>query len=280
MNSISFACPFCSGVFQVDQQQASSQVYCPHCEKVIDLPMQFSDNESSQSTPTPDVATSPSNSTSNKKRTSKKPRGSQVSGNKDLFPPGYVPESTTSEPTDSKPASATVPANPPQPVASTSSTATSETTPSEPPARPSKPPGAQLPRPTGTPKVPSGSAQEALLPPGVTPGSTGTPITPASNLPPTDHLLPPGVSAGHPKGDLFSGIDADSNATMDGSADEPHTPQIALLDPVKTVEKRGQEIELKQRTPEEKIQWKLRKNMMLWISGILILLITLYVMKN
>jgi len=119
-----------------------------------------------------------------------------------------------------------------------------------------------------------------LLPPGVTPGSTGTTITPASSLPPTDHLLPPAVSAGHPKADLFSGIDVGSNATMDDSADEPHTPQIALLDPVKTVEKRGQEIELKQRTPEEKIQWKIRKNMILWISGILILLITLYVMKN
>ncbi|MFP6620664.1 MAG: hypothetical protein VB877_15065 [Pirellulaceae bacterium] len=101
-----------------------------------------------------------------------------------------------------------------------------------------------------------------------------------SSLPSTDHLLPAAVSAGAPKDDLFSGIDAGNKATMDGSSEEHQTPQIALLEPVKTVEKHGQEIELKQRTPEEKLRWKLRKNLVLWISGILILLITLYVMKN
>ncbi len=278
MNPISFACPFCSGVFQVDQQQAATQVYCPHCEKVIDLPTQL--EESLPSTTTPDPASSKPGSTSNKQRASRKKPVPQSPDNKNLFPPGYVPDSPPTPLADSQSTSTAPPEEPPEPVASTSPSVPDTKPTSEPTTRHSDPPGAALPRPTGASTSPSKSAAEALLPPGVTSQSSGSPNTTDNSLPSTDHLLPPAVSAGESKEDLFSGIDAGSHATLDNSAEEPHTPQIALLDPVKTVEKHGQEIELKQRTPEEKIRWKLRKNLVLWISGILILLITLYVMKN
>jgi len=278
MNPISFACPFCSGVFQVDQQQAATQVYCPHCEKVIDLPRQL--NESLPNTTTPAPARSKPGSTSRKRRTSKKKSGYQSPENKNLFPPGYVPDSPA-PPVAGSPSTPTAPPEePPEPVASTSPSVPDTKPTSEPTTRHPDPPGAALPRPTAASTIPSKSAAEALLPPGATSPSTGSPITPENSLPSTDHLLPPAVSAGESKEDLFSGIDTGSPATLDNSSEEPHTPQIALLDPVKTVEKHGQEIELKQRTPEEKIRWKLRKNLVLWISGILILLITLYVMKN
>ena len=278
MNPISFACPFCSGVFQVDQQQAATQVYCPHCEKVIDLPKQL--GEASPEKLEAGPAGSEPGSTSKKKRVAKKKPVPQSPDNKNLFPPGYTPESSTDSTPDSKPTSTTLPEESSQPVTSASSSVppnkpTLESTTHHPDS-----PGAELPRPTGTSKMPSKPAAEALLPPGVTSQATGSPNTPDNSLPSTDHLLPPAVSAGERKDDIFSGIDAGPHTPLDESAEEPHTPQIALLDPVKTVEKHGQEIELKQRTPEEKIRWRLRKNLVLWISGILILLITLYVMKK
>ena len=278
MNPISFACPFCSGVFQVDQQQAATQVYCPHCEKVIDLPKQL--GETSPETPGSGSARSEPGSTSKKQRASKKKSVPQSPDNKNLFPPGYTPESSTIPVPDSKPTSTTLRKESSQPVSSTSPSVAPDKTASESTTRHSDLPGAELPRPTGASKMPSKPAAEALLPPGVTSQAAGSPNTPENSLPSTDHLLPPAVSASETKDDLFSGIDAGPHATRDDSSEEPHTPQIALLDPVKTVEKHGQEIELKQRTPEEKIRWRLRKNLVLWISGILILLITLYVMKK
>jgi hypothetical protein len=277
MNSISFACPSCSGVFQVAPQQNSSQVYCPHCEKVIDLPTQATHNEAPQGTPTSDIPEP--NSKTKKRRASKKPQAPETNDTKDLFPPGYVAESSTTAPADPKPVPATLPNNPTTSVTPTSSTSTRNPTTSKPAANLSEP-GAELPRPTNSQAVQSTSATDSLLPPGISDGSTASSNSPVSSLPSTDHLLPPAVSAGEPKDDLFSGIDSGNNATMDGSSEEHQTPQIALLEPVRTVEKHGQEIELKQRTPEEKLRWKLRKNLVLWISGILILLITLYVMKN
>ena len=278
MNPISFACPFCSGVFQVDQQQAATQVYCPHCEKVIDLPKQL--GETLPETPGPGPASSEPGSTSKKQRASKKKSVPRSPDNKNLFPPGYTPESSTAPAPESKPTSTTLPGESSQPVTSTSPSVTPNKTTSETATRHSDPPGAELPRPNGASKMPAKPAAEALLPPGVTSQTTGLPNTPENSMPSTDHLLPHAVSAGEPKDDIFSGIDAGPHATLDDSAEEPHTPQIAFLEPVKTVEKHGQEIELKQRTPEEKIRWRLRKNLVLWISGILILLITLYVMKK
>ena len=280
MNSISFACPFCSGVFQVAPQQESSQVYCPHCEKVIDLPTQVTGNESTQSVPNSDTPGSTSNSETKKRRASRKTSTPETKTNKDLFPPGYVAESSTTAAADPTPAPASLPSDAPTPVASTSSTSPRNSSTPKPTPNLSKPPGGELPRPTGAQSVQSGPATESLLPPGVTSGSTTSTTSPVSNLPSTDHLLPSAVSAGEPKDDLFSGIDAGNKASMEGLPEEHQTPQIALLEPVKTVEKGGREIELKQRTPEEKLQWKLRKNLVLWISGILILLITLYVMKS
>ena len=280
MNSISFACPSCSGVFQVNPQQNSSQVYCPHCEKVIDLPTQFTGNETPQGTPTSIIPGSTSKSKTKKRHASKKPQVPETNGTKDLFPPGYVAESSTTASADPKPAPATLPSEPSTPITSTSSTSTRNPPTSKPAPNLSGPPDAELPRPTDSQAIQSTSATESLLPPGVNNSSTASATSPVSSLPSTDHLLPPAVSAGEPKDDLFSGIDPGNNATMDGLSEEHQTPQIALLEPVTTVEKRGQEIELKKRTPEEKMRWKLRKNLVLWISGILILLITLYVMKN
>ncbi len=279
MNSISFACPLCSGVFQIDTQQEASQVYCPHCSEIIDIPRQDASSNKSEPSSTTSSSGSEKKSKRPRKRSRKKSASPVAANNTDLFPPGHVPASPTAEPQDNNIAPSTTAA---------SATETAPESSSETPAT------SQLPQPTVEQPATSESdpqAVESLLPPGVNAGSTNQTAsagTSSANISPTgksatvDHLLPASVAASEPSSSVenpFASIDlpgTDGTSLAAGG----DTPQIALLEPVKTVAVRGQEFELKQRTPEEKSQWRRRKNMVMWISGILILLGTLFTMKR
>ena len=298
MNSISFACPLCSGVFQIDTQQESSQVYCPHCSEIIDIPKQDTRSNTSESSSTTSSPESEKKSKRPRKRSRNKSASPAAPNNTDLFPPGYVPDSPAVEPPDNSMPTSTTAASPAETVETPS--------PAEPPTAPTKPTEAgqepspstssasQLPQPTVEQPVTAQSdpqAVESLLPPGVGAGSPSQEApasTPSADISPTgksatvEHLLPASVAAANPSSsaeDPFAGIDL-SAADGTSLASDSNTPQIALLEPVKTVAVRGQEFELKQRTPEEKSQWRRRKNLVMWISGISILLGTLFAMKR
>ena len=250
MNSISFACPLCSGVFQIDTQQEASQVYCPHCNQIIDIPSQDASEEPSKKS----TSVSTSEAQSKPKRPRKrppKPAAPVTANNADLFPPGYVPESAaTKEPEPVTPEPVT-----PEPV-------------------------------TPEPVTPEPEGVAALLPPGVNAGSTEQPASPGATSEASsvsgksatvDHLLPTSVAASSPE-NAFTGIEVPG--IDDSLGENRETPQIALLEPVKMVTLRGKEVELKQRTPEEKLRWRRRKNIVMWTSGILLLLGTLFAMTR
>jgi len=297
MNSISFACPLCSGVFQIDTQQESSQVYCPHCSEIIDIPKQDPLSNKSESSSTTSSSKSEKKSKRPRKRSRKKSAPAVLPNNTDLFPPGYVPDSAAAEPPDSGSPTSTTAANAARTIETPSpaETPTTETKPTE--AAPGPSPltssASQLPQPTVEQPVAAQSdpqAVESLLPPGVSagspsqeaPASTPADISPTGKSATVEHLLPTSVAAAKPSSsgeDPFADIDL-SAADGTSLASDRNTPQIALLEPVKTVAVRGQEFELKQRTPEQKSQWRRRKNLVMWISGISILLGTLFAMKR
>ena len=240
MNSISFACPLCSGVFQIDTQQEASQVYCPHCNNIIDIPSQDVLNEQNKKSSTASPSEPQTKPQRPRKRRKKKSPAPVPTNNVDLFPPGYVPDSAATEATNNVPEPAT-------------------------------------PEPEGI---------EAQLPPGVHAGATGQPAATdpsAETSPPTgksatvDHLLPASVAASTPE-NRFAGIEVPGIGDSLEAGSE--TPQIALLEPVKMVAVRGKDVEIKQRTPEEKLRWRRRKNILMWTTGILILLGTLFAMTR
>jgi len=270
MNSISFACPLCSGVFQIDTQQEASQVYCPHCNKIIDIPSQEALNEQNKTSPTASPSEPQTKPQRPRKRRKKKSPAPVPTNNVDLFPPGYVPDSAATEATSNVPEPATPEPATPEPA--TPEPATPE------PATPEPA--------TPEPATPEPAGIEALLPPGVNAGATGQPAAtdPSSETsPPTgksatvDHLLPASVAASTPE-NRFAGIEVPGIGDSLEAGSE--TPQIALLEPVKMVAVRGKEVELKQRTPEEKLRWRRRKNILMWTTGILILLGTLFAMTR
>ena len=54
---------------------------------------------------------------------------------------------------------------------------------------------------------------------------------------------------------------------------------VSLRDPVKTVVHGGEEMELHQLTSEERAARRFRRNLIVWTIGIIILIVTMYLMR-
>lgn len=143
------------------------------------------------------------------------------------------------------------------------------------------PPGAEAPVPV--------AADDSLLPPGADTAPVATESASSASRATTrlaDDLLPPGAEAA-PTGPLKQVAlptagkpDEPRGKTADGSILIPTADggQVAVREPVKTVSAHGEEVELRQRTPEERAARRFRKNLIIWTFGILLVGITMYVL--
>lgn len=301
MNSISFACSACSGVFQVETEQKAPQVLCPHCGEVVDLPEDCSNDNSNDGPAVPKRSKTATDPSGRKRRSQKKTPAPSALDNNHLYPPGYTPTSSTADSAanDTRTARPTVPSGEPvitdeltKTARNSTSRVDSESTANRPASL--NPTSGKEPLPTTdqtTSASPDNQSVESLLPPGVdtsTPREDPNSSSPSQSIPspdnPTtsDHLLPPAVSAANESeaatgNNLFMGFDLVDGTGTPSDLDSS-LPRMALREPVKVAHKGNQEIELQQSTPEQKLRWKRRKNLVMWIGGILILLITLLVM--
>ena len=304
MNPTSFSCPHCSGVFQTDTEQPAVQVLCPHCDEMVDLPNQSSSNPDTAADSAPDKSASEENPGKRKRRSRKKSSAPGTMDDNHLFPPGYVPESVaekSTESADKPPPSMTtsadnVPDRTPQQAATVKPDAVQTDTqhadmlpaPVKPVVDPSPEPVVDQPAEPLAHRQPD----DSLLPPTIhstsanqLPHSSSDPesVPSATNPQTADHLLPPSVADSHKDPTtttetLFTGIDIPNTS---GPTDlDIDAPRMVFREPVKVAVKGNQEVELKQRTAEERQQWKHRKNLVLWITGILIVLITMLVMAQ
>ncbi|HIN95039.1 MAG TPA: hypothetical protein EYN03_05290 [Planctomycetes bacterium] len=240
-------------------------------------------------------------SSGRKRRSQKKTPAPSALDNNHLYPPGYTPTSSAADSAanDTRTARPTVPSGEPvitdeltKTARNSTSRVDSESTANRPASL--NPTSGKEPLPTTdqtTSASPDNQSVESLLPPGVdtsTPREDPNSSSPSQSIPspdnPTtsDHLLPPAVSAANESeaatGDnLFMGFDLVDGTGTPSDLDSS-LPRMALREPVKVAHKGNQEIELQQSTPEQKLRWKRRKNLVMWIGGILILLITLLVM--
>ncbi|MCA9155207.1 MAG: hypothetical protein KDA38_10495 [Planctomycetales bacterium] len=143
------------------------------------------------------------------------------------------------------------------------------------------PPGAETPVPA--------AADDSLLPPGADTAPVATAATPSASRPTNrvaDDLLPPGAEE-VPAGPLKQVVlptagkpDEPRGKAADGSILIPTADggQVAVREPVKTISAHGEEVELRQRTPEERAARRFRKNLVIWTLGILLVGITMYIL--
>ena len=160
-------------------------------------------------------------------------------------------------------------------------------------------------RPQGQERPISGpSGQRPVAPVGQTPGPTGAPKTTAGPLPmstpkPVPKGASPGDAARSPGGGAASGgtttpgrtpvpISSTSGATVaarrpSGEGGSLVIPTedggfVTLRDPVKTVGDGDEMIELQSLPPEEREKRKLKKNLIIWGVGFVVIGVTLYIL--
>lgn len=210
MVAVPFACPHCSGMFQVDSSMAGQHVACPHCRGVVALPPS---------------AGSPSS------------------------PP--QPPNAQQQPT--RPATVPQPAARPQPAA-------------QPPGRAVR---VAAPRsPAGPlPIDPSGSPARPLA----VPMSPRAPVT-GPQRPPARPL-----ARSQAAGSASGGQPAQDRRGTAPILAQPAGP-LGLREPIKTAGRGDEVVELRTRSPQERAQRRLKKNLILWGLGLILIGITLAVL--
>lgn len=257
MSAVQFHCPLCNGLFQVDDALAGIEVNCPHCQGLATVP----DFAGPPLPPPPDeamqlscpVCTGPFQVTV------------ELSG-QDVTCPHCsqtvaVPDWHQFQPEDIALPPPVEPYLPPQiPVGRMGPVRSSPAPVTKPPETPGEKPAGNRPLPVSDP----------LLPP-----STGGAARRTSE--PAD-LLPPGAAAGERKP-----LPAQISSRADRDTVQIPTAQgyVGVHAPVKTVVHRGQEIELRQLTPEEKARRRFVRNSILFVFcvGVLIVVTALLIWR-
>lgn len=256
MSAVQFHCPLCDGLFQVDDALAGIEVNCPHCQGLVTVP----DFAGPPPLPPPPgeamqlscpVCTGPFQVTV------------ELSG-QDVTCPHCsqtvsVPDWHQFQPGDAAPPPLPPPVEPflpPQlPVGRTAPIPSSPTPATKPPETPRENPASNRPLP----------ASDPLLPPG-----TGSAARRTSE--PAD-LLPPGA-AGAAAGERKP-LPAPIPTRSAKDTVQIPTAQgyVGVHAPVKTVVHRGQEIELRQLTPEEKARRRFVRNTILFVFCVGVLIV-------
>lgn len=280
MAAVQFNCPHCAGLFQVDDSMAGQQVGCPSCGSLLVLPTMNPSVAPSQpprstqenSPPQNPMPTVPQQSASNNSPAAMYPPGMQpgATGNQTnsgpvpqqpatpLYPPGHEQTARPASPDGMLPpgvdGGATKPSN--RPIPTSASKAVS--------------------RPTSDPTVPAQpSAAESLLPPGAERATSGgTKIE--SMLPPGSQTPSSPVAANvRPDTPVAATDEKQSGPVVIPTADGDY---VAVREPVKTVGYGDDEVELRQLTAEEKARRRLKKNLILWGFGLLVIGVTLAIL--
>jgi hypothetical protein len=267
-------CPICSGAFQVTRSMGGQQVACPHCNNAVLLPDFEGPSPTAPEPPAADWAEPPQAD----------PTPAPASAY--IAPTPAPPEwsSPSAEPhSQDVPARFEAPEDLLPPAAAKEEKSPQRTAPvPEEKSESLLPPAAKSKTPKQSARQPSKQVEE-LLPP----AAAKTKATAASkSASPADELLPPAAGKRQdakskqlkdeeePNRSGRSGVAADGSIlvpTDDGR-------YIALREPVKTIAKHGQEIELRRLSPEEKAQRRFKRNLFVATFGLLFLIVTMLVM--
>lgn len=244
MSAVQFHCPLCDGLFQVDDALSGIEVNCPHCQGLVMVPdfagpPQPTSETLQLSCP---VCTGPFQVTaemSGQQVTC--PHCQQVVAVPELdgFPTGYSP--------------------PPEPMLPPTAAAAVD-------VNAFYPPGYQAPATRTEPEHPR---EESLLPPSAGGGTVRT----AS---PSD-LLPPGAA------DTTAAVSERKPlpaAIPERSAKDPvliptDKGYVGVHEPVKTIRRHGEEVELRKLTPEEKARRRVVRNTILFLFCVVTLIVVM-----
>jgi hypothetical protein len=284
MVAVQFSCPHCSGLFQVDSSMSGQQVACPHCQALVAVPAMQAPGPPGPLPSQPGPIAPPGQPSSPLPPAPSGPQPDPAGGfpgapvtpasTAPVLPPGVGPSTTrptTVVGTPQAQNARTTPApaqrtagqsRPMRPVPVDSQAApTPSSKPLTVPTGPAAAPGGASRLPTSAPRpIPTGANRgaESLLPPGISgqPGTSGKPAGPEKSSTPI------------PQPAAKSSESRISVPTEDGG-------YVTLRDPVKTVGRGDDAIELRTLSPEERARRKLKRNLVLWGFGLLIISITL-----
>lgn len=298
MVAVQFACPHCSGLFQVDDSMSGQQVACPHCRGLVVVPSMGTPGPAvstpyrpttpyppttpyQASPPAPQTPTWPSTPAATPGGAAMPQIVSPAPSSRPILPPSagsHQKPSSMSEQRPVMPGTASAPgatqggAGPQKPLRPVP---VSSSVPAPTAARP-------LSVPTGPASAADGPVQRAPRPVPVSGvGQPGSLLPPAGAVP----QLPPGVG-GTPAPVSKSGatpVPASARTRQSGAAatggpivlPTEDGGYVTLRDPVKTIGHGDEEIELRTLSPEEKARRKLKRNLILWGFGLLLIAVTL-----
>jgi len=257
VETLELNCPICAGPFQVTPDMSGQEVACPHCHQTVAVPdLGFhAPLPPSFAPPPPPPPSGPM-----------LPPGIDAAS---MYPPGFAPSPSVPPPqipvgkatTTDWPPARTGDAWPPQRENERPLQPSSRPIPATKPQRPSVdpmlPPGVSTPRPTPS------SAPDPMLPP-----STGAP----ARTPESSDLLPPGASgaASSERVPLPAAIPTRSKDTV---LIPTERGLVGVHEPVKTIQHRGQEVELRKLTPEEKSRRRIVRNAILFTFCVIALIV-------
>lgn len=275
-----FTCPHCAGVFQVDSSMAGGQVACPHCRNVVVLPAMGAVAPAQPTFPqTPGVQQPFPNVSAPQP---------QPPHEQPVRPPspqapivGPVQEQAVKAPGAGQPLRP-VPVVPQQPQRPAGGQTPIRTPSQRQPITPASP--TPRPIPTSQPTVtgPRTADSQKTTPKPTSPASgrdkTGSrplpmsaprpvPTSPTRSAAPTPSTPVPSTPSQRPTGGGKSLVIPTEDGTF-----------VTLRDPIKTVGEGDEEMELKSLSPEEREKKKLKKNLIVWGFGLVIIAITLYVL--
>lgn len=278
MVALQFTCPHCAGVFQVDSSMSGGQVACPLCHGVVMLPAMGGATPVQPTFPEPTGAqpqfpTFPANQPQQPQEQPIRPPSPQapVSGpaqEQAITPPGpeqplrpvpIVPQGPQQPVGGQKPVGGPSKQQPVTPVSPTPGPVTT----GQPSGTGPRAPDSQKTTPKPTSRVPGDDKTGSRPLPMSAP--IPVPTRPEQNATPTASASAPSAqSQGSAHGSASLVI-----PTEDGAF-------VTLREPVKTVGEGDEEIELKSLTAEEKEKKKLKKNLIIWGFGLVVIAITLY----
>lgn len=274
MVALQFTCPHCSGVFQVDSSMSGGQVACPHCRNVVVLPATSGAAPVQPTYPQTPGVQQPFPAPTTLAPQPQQPHEQPVRPPSPQAPVSApVQEQAVTPPSSGQPLRPVpiAPQTPQQPIGGPTQ---------QQPTTPVSPAPAPVPtvQPTGTgPRAPE--SQKATpkptspKPTGAKAGSRPLPMSapiPVPTSPAQAATSPavgstPGVQSRGPSG----GGEPLVIPTEDGTF-------VTLREPLRTVGEGDEEIELRSLTAEEKERKKLKKNLIVWGFGLVIIAIVVY----
>jgi hypothetical protein len=259
--AMELGCPMCSGLFQVTADTAGQQVSCPHCGQLVQIPSaeQFSDGYA------PDMSAY-----------GHAPFAPPPSPSPQLPPPtdpAWFPP-TTNEPSPGwqHPSAPTpTPASAEQPGVTTDDAGLFP--PGYIPKREVKPSDKGPAQPSEKKPKEKSPAVDPLLPPMASEASPQLPVGPET-------LLPRAAAAGETRAERKPlPVNTPSQSSKGQVLIPTEKGLVGVREPVKKIQHRGQEIELRQLTPEEKSRRRLIRNA-IFFGGCLLLLMLVVLAFN